>query len=46
MGVHRPGVACTEATVPGYRVVCEVNGKEYEVREVDGSDGSGIVVEL
>ena len=32
LGVAKPGMMCTDAIVPGYQVILEVNGKQYEVR--------------
>ena len=32
LGVQKPGIMCTDAIVPGYQVMLEVNGKQYEVR--------------
>jgi ribosomal protein L20A (L18A) len=40
--VHTPGVACTLAIVPGYRIILEAGGQEYEVR-TDRS-GSQVIV--
>lgn len=36
LGVCGPDEACLMMTVLGYRIVCDVDGKEYEVREGDG----------
>ncbi len=30
LGVHAPGIMCTMVITPGYRVVLEANGKQYE----------------
>jgi len=38
MGIVRIGVMCTQAEVPGYKVILDVNGKKYEVHTND--DGS------
>ncbi len=35
LGIERPGVMCTMAIVPGYRVILEANGKQYEYRTND-----------
>lgn len=32
LGIQKPGVMCTDAIVPGYQVILEVDGKQYEVR--------------
>lgn len=32
LGIQKPGIMCTQAIVPGYQVILEVNGKQYEVR--------------
>lgn len=32
LGVSRPGVMCTQAIVPGYRIILEAEGQQYEVR--------------
>ncbi len=42
LGVQRPGIMCTDAIVPGYQVMLEVGGKQYEMR----TDLSGQVVVL
>ncbi len=42
LGIAKPGMMCTQAIVPGYRIILEANGKEYEYR----SDLSGRQVVL
>lgn len=37
LGIETPGIMCTDAIVPGYQVILEANGKQYEYR----SDLSG-----
>jgi hypothetical protein len=32
LGIRKPGVMCTQAIVPGYRIILEANGVQYEVR--------------
>lgn len=32
LGIPQPDRMCTQAIVPGYRVLLEVNGKQYEAR--------------
>lgn len=32
LGIAKPGVMCTDAIVPGYQIILEVDGKQYEVR--------------
>ncbi len=32
LGIQKPGIMCTDVIVPGYQVILEVNGKQYEVR--------------
>jgi hypothetical protein len=32
LGIQRPDVMCTDAIVPGYQIILEVNGQQYEVR--------------
>ncbi|MCU0507602.1 MAG: hypothetical protein MUC34_04220 [Anaerolineae bacterium] len=32
LGVQKPDMMCTDAIVPGYQVILEVEGKQYEVR--------------
>lgn len=32
LGIETPGVMCTQAIVPGYQIILEVNGKQYEMR--------------
>lgn len=41
MGAQRPGVMCTNQQVPGFVVVLEANGKQYELHT--NRDGSEIV---
>ena len=38
MGIHSPGVMCTMVIIPGYKVVLEVNGTQYEYHT--NEDGS------
>jgi hypothetical protein len=40
LGVYRPEVMCTQATVPGYRIVLEANGAEYVYHT--NADGSAL----
>jgi hypothetical protein len=40
--IQREGVMCTQALVPGYRMLLDVNGVQYEVRT--NEDGSSAVV--
>jgi hypothetical protein len=42
LGVQRIGVMCTQAIVPGYRIMFEANGTRYEVHTDE--DGSSTVV--
>ena len=42
LGVHTPGVMCTMVITPGYRVVLEAGGKQYEFH----TNASGDVVRL
>lgn len=42
LGVQTPGVMCTMVITPGYRVVLEAGGKQYEYH----TDASGDVVRL
>jgi hypothetical protein len=42
LGVQRVGVMCTQATVPGYKIVLEANGARHEVHTDE--DGSSIVL--
>ena len=42
LGVQRIGVMCTQAIVPGYKIVLEANGKQYEVHT--NEDGSSTVI--
>lgn len=32
LGIQRPGMMCTEAIVPGYKIVLEAGGEQYEFR--------------
>lgn len=32
LGIQRPGIMCTQIIVPGYRVILEASGKQYEFR--------------
>lgn len=41
LGAAKPGMLCTQAIVPGYRVMLEANGKTYEVRT--DQDGGMVV---
>lgn len=43
LGVSRPGVMCTQAIVPGYRVILEAGGQRYEVR-TDRSGTAAVLV--
>ncbi|MEK7312632.1 MAG: hypothetical protein AAB382_11725, partial [Chloroflexota bacterium] len=38
LGIQEPGVACTMAIVPGFRIVLEAQGRQYEYRT--NQDGS------
>jgi len=42
LGIEKPGMMCTQAIVPGYQIILEASGKEYEYR----SDLSGRQVVL
>jgi demethoxyubiquinone hydroxylase (CLK1/Coq7/Cat5 family) len=42
LGVHRAGVMCTQALVPGYRMILEADGKQYELRT--NESGSQVVI--
>ena len=42
LGVQRMGVMCTQAVVPGFKIVLEVAGKQYEVHTDE--DGSSVVM--
>lgn len=42
LGVHRPGVMCTQALVDGYRIILEAQGTAYELRT--NQTGSQVVV--
>ena len=42
LGVQTPGVMCTMVITPGYRVILEAGGKQYEYH----TDASGDVVRL
>lgn len=38
LGIHQPDVMCTQAIVPGYRVILEVDDQRYEYHtNLDGS---------
>jgi len=41
LGIQREGVACTEAIVPGYKIILQANGVFYEIRT--NEDGSNVV---
>lgn len=30
LGIHRPGIMCTQAIVPGFRIILEADGVQYE----------------
>jgi hypothetical protein len=32
LGIQKPDMMCTDAIVPGYQIILEVNGRQYEVR--------------
>ena len=32
LGIQRPGMMCTEAIVPGFRIILQANGEQYEFR--------------
>jgi hypothetical protein len=32
LGIQKPGMMCTDAIVPGYQIILEADGKQYEVR--------------
>lgn len=40
LGIQRPGMMCTQAIVPGYRVILEANGEQFEFRT--NEDGSQV----
>lgn len=42
LGVQRIGVMCTQAIVPGYKILLEANGGQHEVHT--NEDGSSVVV--
>ena len=42
LGVHRIDVMCTQAIVPGYRIILEAAGREYEVHT--NEDGTSLVI--
>ncbi len=42
LGVQTPGVMCTMVITPGYRVILEADGKQYEYH----TNASGDVVRL
>jgi len=41
LGVQKPGVMCTQAIVPGYKIILEANGEQYEFHTDE--DGSAVV---
>lgn len=41
LGVRRPGVMCTQAIVPGFRLVLEAGGQQYEYHT--DQDGSQVI---
>jgi hypothetical protein len=41
LGVQKPGVMCTQAIVPGYRIILEAKGEQYEFHTDE--DGSAVV---
>lgn len=41
LGVQRPGVFCTQAIVPGYRIILQAGDEQYEFRTNEG--GSQVV---
>jgi len=41
LGVQKLGVMCTQAIVPGYKIILEVNGEQYEFHTDE--DGSAVV---
>lgn len=43
LGVETPGIMCTDVIVPGYQVMLEAGGKQYEVR-TSLSGGTVVVV--
>ena len=42
MGIETPGVMCAQVITPGYKIVLEANGKQYEYH----TNESGSVVRL
>ena len=38
LGVHAPGIMCTMVITPGYRVILEANGKQYEYHTNERGD--------
>jgi len=42
LGIEKPGMMCTQAIVPGYRIILEADGKEYEYRS--GLSGRQVVL--
>ena len=42
LGVQRIGVMCTQAIVPGYKIILEANGTKYEVHS--NEKGSSVVI--
>jgi hypothetical protein len=43
LGIQLPDRACTQAIVPGYRIIFEVNGEQHEVRTDVAGNSAGIV---
>ena len=41
LGVQRPGMMCTQAIVPGYRIILQAGGEQYEFRT--NESGSQVV---
>ncbi len=41
LGIQRPGMMCTEAIVPGYKIVLQAGGEQYEFRT--NESGSQVV---
>lgn len=41
LGVERPGMMCTQAIVPGYRIILQAGGEQYEFRT--NESGSQVV---
>ena len=42
LGVNQPDMMCVQVITPGYRVILEVDGQEYEVHT--NSDGSAVII--